>query len=85
MGLHISSRSAVVSGFGFIRWTNLSPRDHSIPDWVIAQYIVLFIQDRHTGPPPKHQTTKIAYADWDSEIWITISIPLSNEVEVMIM
>jgi hypothetical protein len=41
--------------------------------------------DSHTGPPPKHQVKKVAYPDWDSEIWITISISLSSEIEVMIM
>ncbi|KAH9809116.1 hypothetical protein DFH28DRAFT_906504, partial [Melampsora americana] len=76
--------SAVVSGFGFVRWLNLCLTDRSIPDWVIAQYIVLYLEDSQSQPPPTSQVKNIAFPDRNSEIWINISISLSNEVEVII-
>ncbi|KAH9824815.1 hypothetical protein DFH28DRAFT_877545 [Melampsora americana] len=84
MFLQTSYRSSFVPGFGFIRWRNLSVRQHSIPDWVIAQYIVLYIQDSHLDPLPKNQAKIIAYPDWDSEVWVNISISPLEAIEVIV-
>ncbi|KAH9817985.1 hypothetical protein DFH28DRAFT_889209 [Melampsora americana] len=78
-------RSCHVSGFGFVRWRNISLREDFIPDWVIAQYIVIYIEESRLEPPPKHQVKVIAFPDWHSEVWVNISIPLLSEIEVLIL
>ncbi|KAH9813260.1 hypothetical protein DFH28DRAFT_896980 [Melampsora americana] len=78
-------RSCVVPGFGFVRWKNISSTNPLIPDWVIGQYIVIYIEDSRLEPPPKNQLKKIAFPDWNDEIWLNISIPLCAEMEVMVV
>ncbi|KAH9813740.1 hypothetical protein DFH28DRAFT_1128395 [Melampsora americana] len=85
MGFVKSYRSAFVSGFGFVRWLNVLLTDHAIPDWAIAQYIVLYLEESQSQPLPKCQVKSIPFPDWDSEIWITISVSLSDEVEVIVV
>ncbi|KAH9808992.1 hypothetical protein DFH28DRAFT_839738, partial [Melampsora americana] len=74
-----------VPGFGFVRWRNLSVWEHSIPDWVIGPYIVMYIEDSSLEIPPKSQVKMIAYPDWHDEVWINISISLHAEIEVIML
>ncbi|KAH9815772.1 hypothetical protein DFH28DRAFT_1125796 [Melampsora americana] len=85
MPLQAEYRTAHVEGFGFVRWKTLSVRKPLIPDWVIAQYIVLYIEDSKQEPPPKNRVKSIPFPDWDDTVWVNISIPLASEIEVIIV
>ncbi|KAH9808102.1 hypothetical protein DFH28DRAFT_910934 [Melampsora americana] len=85
MFLQQNYRSCSVPGFGFVRWLNLSLTEHSVPDWVIGPYIVMYIEESYLDPPPKSQVKKVAFPDWHDEIWINISISLHAKIEVIIL
>ncbi|EGG08985.1 uncharacterized protein MELLADRAFT_104578 [Melampsora larici-populina 98AG31] len=80
---HLST--SMVRGFGLVRWADLSLKTHAVPDWMIAQYIVMYIEESQALPMPKQQDRIITLDDWETPVYLNIALPLDGDPEVVIV